>query len=309
MFALNDIISVRDLDVQSINLILERAEKMNEALKSGKVQESAKGKLMAALFFEPSTRTRYSFESAMKRLGGDTWGFSSTEGTSMKKGESFIDTIRMADQYVDIIVVRHPREGAARLAAKVAAVPVINGGDGGNQHPTQTLLDLFTIKYYKNDISNQHIALIGDLKHGRTTRSLFYALAMYGSKITLVSPPGLQMSPELIEEVKEKFDVTPNTATDIDPRQIDNPDVFYVIRIQAERFADPLEAKRLEKAYRITPELLSKFSQDLIVMHPLPRVNEIDPSVDSLPQAVYFKQAGFGIPVRMALIDLLLNKK
>ncbi len=307
MIKLNDIISVRDLDVRTIDHILARAEKMNESLTSGSVLNLARGKLMAALFFEPSTRTRYSFESAMKRLGGDTWGFSSTVGTSVKKGESFVDTIRMADQYVDIIVVRHPREGAARLAAKVAEVPVINGGDGGNQHPTQTLLDLFTIKQYKKDISKQHVALIGDLKHGRTTRSLFYALAMYGAEITLVSPPGLQMSSELIEEVKEKFGVTPHTATDIDPSQIEDPNVFYVIRIQAERFADPLEAKRLERAYRITPELLNKFPKELIVMHPLPRVNEIDPAVDDLPQAVYFKQAGFGIPVRMALIDMLLN--
>ncbi len=309
MTKINDVISVRDFNVDTIEKILNHANKMHEALNAKKPLENAKGRLMATLFFEPSTRTRYSFETAIKRLGGDTWGFSSTEGTSVKKGESFIDTIRMADQYVDIIVVRHPREGAARLAAKVAEVPVINGGDGGNQHPTQTLLDLFTIKHYKNDISKQHVALIGDLKHGRTTRSLFYALSMYGAEITLVSPPGLQMSPELVEEVKEQFDVTPNMATELDPNQIDDPDVFYVIRIQVERFADPLEAKRLEAAYRITPELLSRFSKNLIVMHPLPRVNEIDPAVDALPQAVYFKQAGFGVPVRMALIDLLLNKK
>ncbi len=292
---------------RDILTILDEAEKMEKKLQENRPLKIAEGKLLAALFFEPSTRTRFSFEAAMGRLGGKTLGFSDVTSTSVKKGESFSDTIRTIDQYVDIIVIRHPLEGSARLAAKVAQHPVINAGDGANQHPTQTLLDLFSIKKMKGKLENVHVSLVGDLKHGRTMRSLFYALAMFKAKITLVAPKSLLFSQDLINEVKQEFDIEITITENFSPKEIEEPDVLYLCRIQEERFEDPIEAKRLARSYRLTPELLAEFPTHTVVLHPLPRRDEIDVRIDTMKQARYFDQAKLGVPTRMAIISLLLE--
>jgi len=299
---LKDIISIRDINKNQIDKILGLAQQFE-----GKSTNLAQGKILATLFFEPSTRTRLSFESAMCRLGGKVIGFSGTEGTSIKKGETLSDTIRMAEKYSDIIVIRHPLEGSARLASEVSKVPILNGGDGGNQHPTQTCLDLYTIKKIKGRISGLTVSLVGDLKHARTMRSICYALSMYNARIILCSPDELRISRELIDECVDKFGLRFVETNNL-KFAVEEADVLYACRIQKERFADPLEALKMEKMFRIKSELL-KTNPDLIIMHPLPKVNEIDPAVDSMPNAKYFEQAGYGVPVRMALISLLLGLK
>jgi len=264
-------------------------------------------KILSVLFFEPSTRTRLSFESAMSRLGGMVIGFADPSGTSQRKGESLADTIRMADSYSDAIVLRHPQEGAARLSAEFASHPVINAGDGAGQHPTQTLLDLFTILTEKKKIEGQNVVLLGDLKYGRTAHSLAYALAFFGANLTFVSPESLRMPKEVVGECKE-FGVEPVSTSHLD-KAIKEADVLYVTRIQKERFPDPEEYNKVMGSYRVTCELLKSGQDDLIVMHPLPRVTEIDPEVDATPHALYFKQAFNGVPVRMALLALIFGRK
>lgn len=296
-----DIISVREIDKKTFNEIFEIAEEMDEQLKKGKV-ERLEG-VVATLFFEPSTRTKLSFQSATLRLGLKYIDFI-TELSSVKKGESFADTIRMVDGYADILVIRHKYEGAARYAAEIADAPVINGGDGGNQHPTQTMLDLYTILKEKGGIKGLNIRMMGDLKHARTMHSLIYACAMFGAHISVTSPSGLEVPIEFIEEVEKKF----NTKISIESEpDFSKDDVLYITRIQEERFADPLEAKRVMEKFRITKEALKNAKKDMIIMHPLPRVNEIDIAIDKTPHAKYFEQAKNGIPVRMALIKYILE--
>lgn len=263
--------------------------------------------ILSTLFFEPSTRTRLSFESAMHRLGGNVIGFADPTATSLKKGECLADTIRMADGYSDAIVVRHPQEGSSRLAAEFADAPVLNAGDGAGQHPTQCLLDLFTILTEKKKISGNHVVLIGDLKYGRTVHSLAYALALFGAELTFVSPETLKMPMEVINECKE-FGIQLNSTAHLD-RAIKDADVLYVTRIQRERFPDAEEYNRVVGSYKVDLELLKNAKQELIIMHPLPRVVEIDPAVDQTPHALYFKQAFNGVPVRMALLSLILGRK
>jgi len=305
--SIDDAISVRDMTVEDIGLILDRAERHLSQLKAGAVQDTMHGRVMACLFFEPSTRTRFSFEAAWLRLGGSHWGFSSTSGTSVEKGESLSDTIRMADRYADLLVMRHPLEGSARLAAQIASHPVINGGDGGNQHPTQTLLDLFTIRKLKGRIEGTVVALAGDLKHARTMRSLLYALVKLGARPILVAPPTLEMSEDVLWEVHQEFGVQPPALSRLEELVSEPCEVLYSCRIQKERFSDPLEASRIAGAYTITPNLLYRMDPSLIVMHPLPRTEELPPEVDQMKQARYFEQAGYGIPVRMALMELLIE--
>lgn len=264
-----------------------------------------KGKVLSSLFFEPSTRTRLSFESAMHRLGGNVIGFADPTATSQKKGESLADTIRMADSYSDIIVVRHPQEGAARLAAEFADAPVLNAGDGAGRHPTQCLLDLFTILTEKKKIENNKIVLLGDLKYGRTVHSLAYALALYGAELTFVSPGSLKMPKEVIQECKE-LGVEPTSTSNLE-KAIKDADVLYATRIQKERFPDAEEYNRVVGIYKVDHDLLQYAKKNLIIMHPLPRVTEIDPEVDHTPHALYFKQAFNGVPVRMALLSLVVG--
>ena len=302
-----DIISIRDLSKKEIDHILNYANKMLPCAKGKKYDAILKGKVLSSLFFEPSTRTRLSFETAMNRLGGRVIGFADPSGTSQKKGESLADTIRMADSYSDAIVIRHHQEGAARLAAEFADVPVINAGDGAGHHPTQCLLDLFTIRAEKKGIKNKNIILLGDLKYGRTVHSLAYALALYGAKLTFVSPVTLKMPTEVINDCKE-LGVEPLQTSSLD-KAVKEADVLYVTRIQKERFPDPGEYNRVVGSYKIDIELLKEARKDIIVMHPLPRITEIDPEVDKTPHAIYFKQAFNGVPVRMALLSLILGGK
>lgn len=306
-FKEKDIISIKDFSKKEINYILNFSKKMIPYAKGEKNINILNGNVLSSLFFEPSTRTRLSFESAMNRLGGRVIGFSDPSGTSQKKGESLADTIRMADSYSDAIVIRHPHEGAARLAAEFADSPVLNAGDGAGRHPTQCLLDLFTILTEKKKIKNNKIVLLGDLKYGRTVHSLAYALSLYGAELTFVSPASLKMPNEVINECKE-LGIEPTSTSNLD-KAIKDTDVLYVTRIQKERFPDAEEYNRVVGTYKVNNSLLEKGKKSLIVMHPLPRVTEIHPEVDSTSHAVYFKQAFNGVPVRMALLSLVMGGK
>ena len=300
-----DVLSIRDFSRADIQLVLRAAKKMVPVALGEKRSRSLEGKILATLFFEPSTRTRLSFESAMARLGGRALGFSGTEGTSVQKGETLVDTIRMVEAYSDAVVLRHPQEGAARLAAEFTEKPVINAGDGAGQHPTQTLLDLYTIWDEKGAIEGQTVALVGDLRYGRTVHSLTYALAELGAQLTFVSPPTLEMPHEILGHLKEQG-ITFRMAHQLHD-VIRDVDVLYVTRIQKERFPDPQEYEGVVGSYRIDADALRDAKRGLIVMHPLPRVMEIAPEVDRTKHAVYFKQAFNGVPVRMALLDLILG--
>ncbi|MEM3555569.1 MAG: aspartate carbamoyltransferase [Candidatus Micrarchaeia archaeon] len=298
-----DLISIRDLEKKHIDLILKKSSQMEQALKTGKQLNSLKGKVVATLFFEPSTRTRLSFQSAAMRLGAKVLSFEDIGASSIVKGETFSDTIRMVDGYSDLIIIRHSKEGSARYAAQLAEHPVINGGDGGNQHPTQTLLDLYTIKRAKKKIEGLNVTLLGDLKHARTMRSLLYGLAMYGANVELVAPKGLEMNREVIEEVKKKFNANVKEKSTI---ELSNTDVLYLCRIQKERFSDQYEAEKVQKEFRITGETIKGAKGDMIILHPLPKVDEVAPEVDSSKHAYYFEQAKMGIPVRMAIMDTMV---
>jgi len=301
-----DIISTVDLPKEDVDEILNKSEVMLQYIKSKKIPELLKGYILATLFFEPSTRTRLSFTSAMQRLGGSVLGFSSEEGTSIQKGESMEDTVRMADSYSDVIVIRHPEIGSGKRAADVAKNPMISGGDGSNQHPTQGLMDLFTIKKEKG-LKDVNVALCGDLKYGRTTHSLIYLLAMYGIGINLVSPQSLRMPPEIVKYIKKTYGSEVKEFRGME-EVVSDVDVLYVTRIQKERFLNISEYGKLQGSYRVDKKLLKKAKEGLIVMHPLPRISEISPEVDSTPFAKYFDHAAYGVPVRMALLSLLLGK-
>jgi len=288
---------MRDLTRDDVDFVLDYAEKMIPYAKAG--VRLLQSRILALLFFEPSTRTQLSFDSAMKRLGGSTLSLTSQE-SSVLKGETLADTIKVVGEYADAIVLRHPREGAARMASEISSVPIINGGDGAGHHPTQTLLDLYTIKK-ESHLHDLDIALLGDLKYGRTAHSLAYALNMYNANITLVAPEGLQMPKHIVSTLDSV-----RLTEDID-EVIRDVDVLYVTRIQKERFPDPNEYLRVAKSYRITLPVLEGVRDNLIIMHPLPRVDEIAQEVDQTKYAKYFKQAFYGIPVRMALLAILLK--
>lgn len=300
-----DIISIHDFSREEIEHVMEVSQKMIPAALGEEKNTSLKGSILSTIFFEPSTRTRLSFEAAMTRLGGSVVGFSDPEITSLKKGETLADTIRMVESYSDVIVLRHPMEGAAKLAANFTEKPVINAGDGAGQHPTQTLLDLFTIWTEKKKIEDNNIVLLGDLKYGRTVHSLASALALFGANLTFVAPDVLQMPKEILDYVKEKG-VSYESSSSLED-VIESADVLYVTRIQRERFPDAAEYEKVAGAYRVDNDVLSKANKDLIVLHPLPRVTEIAPEVDSTGHALYFKQAFNGVPVRMALISLIFD--
>ena len=302
MFKGRDIVSIKELSRGDMERIFEVAKEFVPVAMGEEKSLLLQGYILATLFFEPSTRTRLSFESAMHRLGGSVIGFSNPSATSISKGETLADTVRVMDSYSDVIVIRHPLEGSARLAAEFAESPVINGGDGAGQHPTQTLLDLFTMYEKFGEISGLNVALVGDLKYGRTVHSLAYALDRLGANVFLISPELLRMPKHVLNELSKK-----PFETDRIEDVVEDVDVFYVTRIQKERFPDPAEYKKVAGSYRITPELLEMGRKDVVVMHPLPRVDEISPEVDSTPHALYFKQAFNGVPVRMALLALVLG--
>ena len=302
MFSKRHVLSMREFSREEIDSVLELAASL-EPYARGKKSDMMAGKILALLFFEPSTRTRMSFETAMKRLGGSVINLGPAEGSSISKGESLADTVRVVAGYSDALVIRHPKEGSARLASQFSPVPVINAGDGAGHHPTQTLLDLYTIKK-ESRLDRLSIALVGDLKYGRTVHSLAYALSLYGADITLISPPGLRM-PEPIKSDLQSKGTFLREACDMN-QVINSVDVLYMTRIQRERFPDPVEYKKVASSYRITPEFLSGAKENLIIMHPLPRVDEITPAVDQTAHARYFQQSFYGVPVRMALLKMLI---
>jgi len=297
-----NIISVKDFSRKEIDYILEIAKAMEPVAAKG--SDMLKGKILATLFFEPSTRTRLSFEASMHKLGGSAIGFAEAEIASVKKGENLADTIRVVENYSDVIALRHPLEGAARLAAEFAKVPIINGGSGAEEHPTQALLDLYTIMKEKGKINGLKIALAGDLRYGRTVHSLAYALSHYNVELYLVSPESLKMRREVLETIREKIPVTMRTSLE---KVIPQVDVLYATRIQKERFPEPAEYAKVKGSYKIDLETLNKAKDDLIILHPLPRVDEISAEVDNTSHARYFQQVWNGIVIRMALLALILG--
>ncbi len=300
----NDILSIKDLSLDQIQLILKTAERIKQKPVSQVIQH----KIVAQCFFEASTRTRLSFESATLRLGGQNLGFSSDEGLSIKKGETLHDTIRVISEYADLIVIRHPHEGAARLAAEVSAKPVINAGDGANQHPTQALVDLFTIQECQKSLDGLSIALVGDLKYGRTIHSFAQACMLFDVRLYLVSPEGLAL-PEPICDALKKQGVRFSFHRSME-EVLPKVDILYLTRIQQERFSEA-EYQLVKNNYILTPALLHsvKIKSNLKVLHPLPRINEIDMGVDKTPYSHYFIQAANGVYVRQALLALLLNEE
>ena len=300
-----DIVSIRDLSKEQIEEILDLSERMIPYAKGERFTKALDGRILSNLFFEPSTRTRLSFESAMNRLGGTSLDMGLPAMTSVTKGETLADTIRMVESYCDAIVLRHPHEGAARLAARFSEKPVINAGDGAGSHPTQTLLDIFTIKRNKGGIGGIKVAMVGDLKYGRTVHSLAEALTMFGAEMTFVAPATLQMPKETVKQV-EKLGGKPKLKTKLE-EVIPDADVLYITRIQKERFPDIAEYQKVAGTYRVDMSTLREAKTDMIIMHPLPRVDEISPEVDQTPHAKYFEQAFNGVPVRMALLMLVLG--
>lgn len=298
---MNHIISIHDLNRNQIDRLLTRAGTI-VAEYSGR--EPLKGKILGLLFFEPSTRTRMSFESAMLRLGGSCMNLGGVEVSSMAKGETLADTIRVVSGYADAIVLRHPKVGAARLASEFSDIPVLNGGDGAGQHPSQTLIDLYTIRQ-SMPLDHIDIGLLGDLMYGRTTHSLAYALTHYHARIHTISPKGLGLPDSISDNLCELgAEVIEHDSVE---EIISDLDVLYVTRLQRERFPDPAKFYDISSSYRITPSLLADAKDHLAVLHPLPRVDEIDPAVDRLPCARYFQQARNGVPVRMAMLTEVMG--
>ncbi len=271
------------------------------------LRESCRGKVLATLFFEPSTRTRLSFEAAMLRLGGSCLGFAEPGSSSAAKGESLADTIRTVACYADLIVMRNPKEGAALLASRYSDVPVVNAGDGGHHHPTQTLTDLLTIKQLRGNIENLTIGFCGDLKFGRTVHSLAHALTRYPNiKMVFISPPELQI-PDYIKREINRIDGVDFYETDSLDKALGDLDILYMTRVQKERFFNEEDYIRLKDSYILDAEKLELAKKTMMILHPLPRVNEIDIEIDGDPRAAYFKQAKYGMYIRMALIASLLG--
>jgi aspartate carbamoyltransferase catalytic subunit len=297
-----DIVSIEDFSRAEINHILDVSQTMEPIATKG--SDMLKGKILATLFYEPSTRTRLSFESAMLKLGGANIGFAEPEIASVKKGETLADTVRVVENYADVIALRHGLEGAAKLAAEFSKIPIINSGTGAEEHPTQALIDLYTMRKEKGKIDGLKIAFIGDLRYGRTVHSLAYALAQYKIELYLVSPETLRMRKDVLQTIKTKIPVTEDANLEAIMPQID---VLYVTRIQKERFPDATEYAKVKGAYKIDLKTLKTAKKDMIIMHPLPRVDEIAPEVDGTPQARYFQQVYNGVVVRMALLALVLG--
>jgi aspartate carbamoyltransferase catalytic subunit len=305
-FAGKDILDGAQFTRDELDHILDVADYMRRQVKERRALDLMEGYVLGALFFEPSTRTRLSFETAMHRLGGDVVGFASAGTSSSAKGESLADTIRNVDQYVDVIAMRHPKIGSAREAAQAAEAPVINGGDGAGQHPTQALLDLFTIQSERGHVDGNTIVLCGDLKYGRTVHSGVEVYKHFGCKLIFVAPEALTIPPEITARLKEQG-VEIEETTDLEAAMAE-ADILYMTRIQKERFKDPAEYERLKGSYILTREMVERINPDLTVMHPLPRVDEITTDVDDLPGAAYFRQAQNGVYARMALIALVTGE-
>lgn len=299
MATLKDLISAQQLQKKDVERLLASAQKMEKSISAKSVQ--CNNKIVATLFFEPSTRTHSSFAAAAMRLGCPILTFN-VANSSIAKGETFEDTIRMFDSYADALVLRHPQAGFAQIAADIASHPVVNAGDGGNEHPTQALIDIYTILSLKKSIKGLNVTLAGDLKHARAMRSLFYLLGMFGANITLASPAGLEMDSHLVRKVDEKF--SPQISFSRAPSK--ESDILYICRIQKERFASPAAAEAAQGSFRIDARFLQGAKKDMAILHPLPKHLEIPPEVDASPHAKYFQQAKYAVPVRMAVLKDML---
>jgi aspartate carbamoyltransferase catalytic subunit len=298
-----NLISITDFSKDEYIKILDLAEEFEKK----PIQDIAKGKVIATLFFEPSTRTRLSFESAANRLGAKVIGFSEASNSSTSKGESLADTIKTVSLYADLIVMRHPLEGAARLASEVATVPVINAGDGANQHPTQCMLDLYSIRKTQKTLDNLHLALVGDLKYGRTVHSLTEAMCHFNTTFHLISPVSLKLPSAVKMHIKNK-NLMYKQYTEIQDA-INQADILYMTRVQKERFLDIQDYEKVKNTYILEKSMLENCKENLKILHPMPRVNEINTNVDNMPQAYYFQQAQNGVYVRQALIAAILGLK
>ena len=303
-FFQKDIISVRDLDKQKLELIFDSTNKILE-IKPNERREIGRGRTLGYLFYEPSTRTRLSFESAIASIGGTSFGISEVLSSSTQKGESLADTVKIMSIYSDVLVLRHPLDGSSRFAAEISSKSVINGGSGTEEHPTQAIQDLFTIKKEKKKIDGLKIGIVGDLKYGRTVYSLLYALGNYDVDVHLISPESLKIRADSTYEIRKRLSYT--ESTDID-EYIDELDVIYVTRIQKERFPDEEEYVKVKGSYVIGMDFVNKMKDDAIILHPLPRLDEISTEVDKTKQARYFKQAEYGMDTRAALLGLILNE-
>ena len=301
-----DVVSIEDLGIAEIERIFTLADGFATALEKSERLSVADGLIMATLFYEPSTRTRLSFESAMHRLGGAVISSADMHASSASKGESLADTVRVVSGYADLIVMRHPHDGAARVAAEYAPCPIINAGDGSREHPTQTLCDLYILRKKKGHLRGLTVALCGDLKYGRTVHSLSRLLSLYKVKLNYVSPDILKMPAEVIEELKAKK-MEQNDTGGLE-QVLPETDVLYVTRVQKERFEDPAVYEKVKGAYVIDAATMKAAKGHMIVMHPLPRVNEISMDFDEDPRAAYFRQMEYGLYVRMALLAMVLGK-
>jgi len=303
-----DIISVRQFERSDLEYVFGVAHEMRGMVERVGTFDLLKGKILANLFYEPSTRTSSSFTASMERLGGSVIPINEVKYSSVSKGESLPDTIRTLECYADVIVLRHPETGSAAIAAKAARKPVINAGDGAGEHPTQALLDTFTIfeELAAGDIDGMTVTMLGDLKYGRTVHSLARLLSMFNVKINYVSPDILRMPREVMDEVGEKGIPQAEYGSLVDV--LPETDVLYVTRVQKERFEDPADYEKVKGAYVVDPEIMKAAKQDMIVMHPLPRVGEISVDFDDDPRAAYFRQMEYGLYVRMALLAMVLGK-
>lgn len=303
-FYQKDIISIKEFNKEKLEKIFVATDKMMK-LNSAERREICKGKTLAYLFYEPSTRTRLSFDSAMASVGGNSLGISDITSSSTQKGESLADTVRIMSIYSDILVLRHTLDGSSRFAAEISPKPVINAGSGTEEHPTQAIQDLFTIKKEKKKIDGLKIGIVGDLKYGRTIYSLLYGLGNYDVDIHLISPESLRIRSDSTYEIKKRLSFT--ESTDIE-EHIDELDVLYVTRIQKERFPDEEEYIKVKGSYVVGLDLLKQMKDDSIILHPLPRIDEISTDVDNTKNAKYFEQAEYGKHTRAALLGLILNE-
>jgi len=303
-FFQKDIISIRDLGKENLESIFSATEKIID-LDPTKRREIARGKTLGYIFFEPSTRTRLSFQAAMALIGGTSLGIADISSSSVQKGESLSDTVKVMSGYTDILVLRHPLDGSSRFSAEISQKPIINGGSGTEEHPTQAIQDLFTIKKEKKKIDGLKIGIVGDLKYGRTVYSLLHGLCNYNVDVHLISPESLKIRKDSTYDIKKKLSYTESTSID---EYIDDLDVLYVTRIQKERFPDEEEYVKMKGSYVIGLDVVKKMKEDAIILHPLPRIDEISTDVDSSDQAKYFEQAEYGKYTRAALLGLILNE-
>ena len=303
-FYQKDIISIKDFDKEKLEKIFVATDKIMK-LNPEERREICKGKTLAYLFYEPSTRTRLSFDSAIASVGGNSLGISDITSSSAQKGESLADTVRIMSIYSDVLVLRHTLDGSSRFAAEISEKPVINAGSGTEEHPTQAIQDLYTIKKEKKKIDGLKIGIVGDLKYGRTVYSLLHGLGNYDVDVRLISPESLRVRSDSIYEIKKKLDFTESTNIE---EHIDELDVIYITRIQKERFPDEEEYLKVKGSYVVGLDLLKQMKDDSIILHPLPRIDEISTDIDNTKNAKYFEQAEYGKHIRAALLGLILNE-